>query len=601
MADQLRALTCPNCGAPLDFSQGERKVECSFCGSVIERSDDAPTPDDEGHALKINFADGRVTVQRAGGQQFKARHYTIKMGGGRPVVIEDDDAPGAVITSAVISAPQARRAARAAGGVGALVGCIILVSILLPIVILLFAVPQITNVLRSLISGDVGGALTAVPTLGSRINVRDDVLLAPSLSDAPPDLIALADVYPADGGDYTARIVALSGAEPKLLWQSAPLDTDTYDALLVADRERVYTVTGARLLAINRADGATAWEAALADTVQISLCGNCLRLLGDHVAVLSDDGTLQVFDARTGQAAWEFEANQDSPRGLYVLDDQLAFLDNDEDNNGLIRLFAPATGDARTIQPECEASFGSPSRIYWYTPVYAAPDGSDFYLAYGAPEFCVQRWSAGAGEMVWQTIVPDVFGEPSAPPLVTDEALYLSSRDRVVAVNAETGEAQTLSADEDYEFAPLAVQDRALLVRALRTRGSQRFALWALDAASGDVEWKFDLGEDFPVGASSSIINDEQSAWAWRAAADGLLLLRFRRASDDVSHTLLVDALDWRTGESRGQQRVPLGIETIILSSPVIAGWTGDTVWFSIESSVLAFDAASQQIVYRWP
>ncbi|MBL8056742.1 MAG: hypothetical protein JNK29_08590, partial [Anaerolineales bacterium] len=50
----LRALTCPNCGAPLEFPQERASVRCRFCDSVIERSDDAPTAEDLGHSLKVD-------------------------------------------------------------------------------------------------------------------------------------------------------------------------------------------------------------------------------------------------------------------------------------------------------------------------------------------------------------------------------------------------------------------------------------------------------------------------------------------------------------------------------------------------------------------
>src|SRR5574337_203359 len=95
MADPnpLHALNCPNCGAPIHFAEDENSVRCAFCGSVIERSGDAPTPDDQGRALKINLVDGRVTVERPLGDSSTARRFTIKMQGGQPVIIEGGGQP----------------------------------------------------------------------------------------------------------------------------------------------------------------------------------------------------------------------------------------------------------------------------------------------------------------------------------------------------------------------------------------------------------------------------------------------------------------------------------------------------------------------------
>ncbi len=606
MADShsLRALNCPNCGAPMDFPDDDNSVRCAFCGSVIERSDEAPTSDDEGHALKINLVDGRVTVERPQGQASPSRHFTIKMQGGQPMVIEDwtTTRPPASPTT-----QTDRPVARQKSGVGCAVGVLVLIiglTTVVPIAASVFGMQQIIGILRSIASGDFGGALTAAPTLGTRILIGDAGLLTPSLLDTPPDLIALATLYPPDVPEGEKRLVALSGAEPKLLWQSAPLDKDTYTALILANRDFVYTVSGTRLFAFRRADGVTAWEAPLADELNLSLCPNCLRLLEDRLLAFTDDGTLEAFDARTGQPLWRFRATQASPRGLYLLNERPAFADRDEASEGLVRVFDPATGEQETFQPECPYGASGADTLDWTTPLYFAPNGSDLHLVFGFFELCVQRWDSRTLTQVWQTKVPDAPSGPSAPPLITDDDVYLSFGGQIVAVSAAAGDLRTLVEDEDYSLIPLTVQDNILLVRARRTRGSTRFELWALDKISGERQWKFDLGEDQPLDppdANTGIINDDQSVWTWHPLGDGLMILRFRRAADDVSHAILLDTLDWQTGVSHGQKSIPLGIETIILSAPTVIGWTRDTVWMSIESQMLGFDAASEAIIYRWP
>jgi outer membrane protein assembly factor BamB len=603
--DKLRALNCPNCGAPISFPEDQNTVRCAFCGSIIDRSDDAPTADDEGHALKINFADGRVTVERPQGRSSAAKHFTIKMQGGQPMVIEDwETGEPAVVQTTRTYRPAAGRKS----GAGCVVGFVILIIVLttvVPIVVSVFGIQQITGIVRSIVSGDFGGALTAAPTLGTRFLVGDSGILTPSLSDAPPDLIALATLYPPDAPEGEKRLVALGGAEPKLLWQSAALDKDTYTALILANRDFVYTVSGMRLFAFRRADGATAWEAPLADELQTNLCSNCLRLLEDRLFALTADGTLEAFDARTGQPAWRFRGNEASPRGLYLLDGRPAFADRDEEgSDGFVRVFDPATGEQETFRPECSYGASGADTVDWTTPLFPARNGSDLFIIFGFFEPCLQRWDGGALTQVWDTKFPDGNRPSDVPPLVADDDLYLTFGGQIVAVSTATGELRTLIEDEDYRLIPLAVHDDLLLVRAARTRGSLRYELWTLDKESGERRWKFDLGEDQPLDppdANTSIISDEQSVWTWHSLDGELMILRFNRAADDVSHAILIDSLDWQTGTSRGQTRVPLGVETIILSAPTIFGWTGDTAWMSIENQMLGFDAASEQIIYQWP
>jgi len=150
----------------------------------------------------------------------------------------------------------------------------------------------------------------------------------------------------------------------------------------------------------------------------------------------------------------------------------------------------------------------------------------------------------------------------------------------------------------------VAVQDNLLIVRARRTRGSTRYSLWALDKTTGERKWEFDMGTDLPLdppGGNTGIIDDETSVWTLHPMPDGLMVLRFRRAADDVSHAIFVETLDWQTGASGGQRRIPLGVQTIILSAPAIVGWANDTLWFSIEQVMMGLDTTSGQINYRWP
>ncbi len=621
----LRALTCPNCGAPLEFPKAQASVRCRFCDSIIERSDEAPTADDLGHALNVEVLGGQVHVSRAANAN--SRRFIIKMRNGQPLVIEAGDPvplpPPPVITS---SGPSGSAGPRRAGG-GAC-GVYLVVAVLAAgglfiglagmlggaglgavgdflnsgdLRVFQTQVPGLSEVMTQVPGFD--DLLTQVPSVGNRDTVSSSAVLVPAVSDAPADVIALTTEYSLSSGDNLQHLVALSGAEAELLWRSAPLDKDTYSAPILADSDFVYTVTGTRLLALRRADGQIAWNVTLADQLSLNICPGCFRLAGERLFTLTEDGTLQAYDARTGEPLWDYQALQDSPRGLYLLAGQPAFMDRDDQNNGLLRVFDPATGEPRTVQPTCATDFSSPDYPDWTTPLYLDPDGANLYIVFGFFRTCVTRLNAETLEAAWSTRLPEDLErlDTNVPPAFAADALYFSAGERVIQLSAADGAVAVTLEDPDYTFVPLTTAGDLLIARAKRQRGSARYELWAIDRAGGQTRWTYNLNQDPPLEVNSSIIDEDQPVWTWHVTAEGLTILRFKRAVDDVSHAVSIDTVNLETGVSAGEQDVRLGVETILLSAPTLLGWQQGTLWFVIEGQVLALDTARGAIVYRWP
>src|SRR5947199_8973473 len=90
-ANALRALRCPNCGAPIEFAAGQSSVRCRFCDSVIENSAEAMTDADHAHVIPGSPESSATGASATPGQ---ARRFVIKMRNGAPVVIESSGAPG---------------------------------------------------------------------------------------------------------------------------------------------------------------------------------------------------------------------------------------------------------------------------------------------------------------------------------------------------------------------------------------------------------------------------------------------------------------------------------------------------------------------------
>lgn len=606
----LRSLNCPNCAAPLDFPDARASVTCRFCGSIIERSDDDPTPDDESHALKIDLREGRISVEGAGGASSGAKRYVIKMQAGQPLVIDAGQTVqpptfSSVTYTNVPASTRSRPARSNAGCWGTLL--ILALTFGLPVVIILATIPGVGAFFGQLVSGNVQEAVSNVQTLGTNINVERSAALVPAANDAPPDILVLTRQWPLDGGETTSRVVALSGESPELFWQSESLGTDLYETPLLATDEHVIVVNQARLVAIRRGDGALAWEAPLTDEVAANVCVDCVRLIGDKVVALSDDGTLQAFAAATGESLWTFQSIQDSPRGLYVLDGRPAFMDRNEATEGLLYVFDPASGERQTFKPECTSDpFFGPRYADWTTPLFPAPDG-DFYMVFGWPTLCLQRFDATTMQPVWNTVSPNegnVQFQSGSTPLVAEDALYFANYKTLFAADAVTGELRELLTDDDYTFTPLDAFKDTVVTLAVRQRGSQRYEVWAVDATTGERRWSLDLGQDAPIGEPfgyGGIITDDATMWTWRATARGLQLLRFYRAPDDTSHALRYQTYDWQTGQGDGQKETRLGVDTIILTAPDFLLWRNDTLWMEMDGDLLGFDAASGEITYRWP
>lgn len=602
----LNALNCPNCGAPLEFLENQWTIRCSFCGSHIARSEEVVTADERERVLRTSMIDGRVIDKGSSEPGSTAiRSFVIKFRNGRPVVIaaeesSREDSVKQVVPPVTISIPSQAVSPGRTSCLSTVMGLFVVVMAL---GLVLFNFPQTGLMLRLLLAGDFDGAFKAAPSVGRMVHVRESAAFAPAAKGASPNLVVLTMQSFLDSNPQEYRLVEVNSADLTMLWQSPALGENVYRAPILVSDKFVYTLAQDRLLALSRSDGSLVWEARLADAVSLHVCADCVRLEGERLFALSDDGTLQAFDARGGGELWSFRANEDSPRGLYVLDGRPAFVDRDENNRGLLRLFDPASGEMQTLQPTC--SDGSREEyIDWTASLHLAPDGKSFYVLYDFAITCVQRWDAQTLQLLWSSTTPSsaFFG---ASPLVTKDTFYYDGDSQIIALDVATGDWRTVIADEEYAFVPLTVAGDRLLVRATRERGTERFEIWAVDVAGGDgADWTFDLGKNEPLDppdANQSIVHDNQSVWTWRIMSDDLVLVHFWCAEDDTSHAIRLETLDMQTGKSQGVREIPLKLSTPILSAPAFTLWRGDILWMSMEGTLMGLDVAAGEIVGRWP
>ncbi len=615
MTDTPRSLNCPNCGAPISFPPGEDSLRCRFCDSSIERSPSDLTADDDAHVIQLNTA----TFSSAS-VSGPARRFVLKMRNGQPVMIEVGQPP-AQPPARPVDPDYARRVAAASDAAigrrprtaappakSSSLGCVlvglVIVAVIGVIATLMFlADPKAMLLVQQLLAGDVDQALATGGTLGANVLLSGSNLLIPGPDAGPDQAILLSNQYPAGGekpNEY--RLMAVDTATRRLLWQTEPLGPDLYSVRLLYDTDRIYLTSGASLVAVNRADGAIAWTAPLADAIEFNICTDCLQLVAGRLGALSADGTLAVYDAATGDQQWAAVADQASPRGLYLLGGRLAFMDRNAEAAGVLRAFDAVTGQEKMVTPSCTVSEDLDTNVDWTTPLWLAPDGDSLYLAFGYSTVWLQRWDAHSLQADWCVPLSDSLSvsADNLAPVFTPTALYLAAGHQVLAVDLAQGRETTLLADEDNEFSIVAVQDADLVVLARRTRGTTRYALWDVDPTSGDPRWTFDLGDNEPLGPGD-IIDEDSPQWLAQPTAAGLRLVRFQSAEDDRSHAILNELLDWQTGASGGQTKTILNLPTIIFDGPNWQAWRGDTLWMVVENKLIAFDTAGNQIVSRWP
>ncbi len=604
-SSSLHSLNCPNCGAPLEFPEGQWTTHCNFCGSQISRSEEPVTANEHDRILRTSMIDGRVIDRDLAEPGSTSIHsYVIKFRNGQPVVLE---AGGSATSSTVrVVSPTVTVSVPTPTYSGGRNSCLATMGTLFVIAtalgIFLLSAPQTGQMLKLILAGDFDGMLTAMPSVGRMIRVGNSAALA-APAEGAPDLVVLTMQSSLDAETQEYRLVEVGGDEFAMRWQSAHLGKDVYSAPILVGDELVYTVAGDHLMALSRADGTMSWDARLADVVSLNVCVDCMRLEGKRIFALSDDGTLAAFDASDGQSLWSYRANNDTLHGLYVFDGRPALIDQDENNHGLLRVFDPASGEMQTAQPSCSNN-SSTDYLDWTSQLYLAPDGKSFYAFFDFFTACVQRWDAKSLELTWSSQAPDA-AFSNLSPLVTKDAFYYNGDHTLIALDAATGDARTLLTDEEYGFVPLTVAGDRLLVRATRERGSTRYEIWSVDTAGGnEADWTLDLGENEPLdppNASHPIITTGQSVWTWRIMSGDLMLVHFYRSENDAAHAIRLETIDVETGKRKDTREIPLKVTTSILSAPGFKVWQKDVMWMSLEGSLLGLDVAAGEITYRWP
>ena len=225
----------------------------------------------------------------------------------------------------------------------------------------------------------------------------------------------------------------------------------------VIDDGVVYFGSGIRLMAVDAATGEEIWRFETEDTVRSS------PAVSDGVVFIgSYDGHLYAVDAKTGQEVWKFKTGDRVLSSPAVTDGTVLFGSKD----GHLYAVDTATGEERW-------------KFQTGEPKLATEQPDD-------PE-------------AWDNFLPGVFTSPA----VADGLVIFGASDlNYYAVDLETGQQRWTfeTGGSESLFATPAIADGVVYVPEpfgeLGAQGPFRHvSLLALDAKTGEEQWRFDLGE----------------------------------------------------------------------------------------------------------
>jgi outer membrane protein assembly factor BamB/ribosomal protein L7/L12 len=401
--------------------------------------------------------------------------------------------------------------------------------------------------------------------------------------------------------DETYLVGMLDADSGKLRWQSDPLSGDGYVDAIAQAGGLVYAASLADLLAYQAGDGSLAWHAVMPD--RLNYGDASLLVTGGRVLAITLDQSIQAYDAATGTLVWTRRLSG-YDRTLRMVGSSLVVYDYiGEDYTYSLVFLDPTDGrEQRVITPACPYDEYSSATLDPDSGLLYDDGENALYLVFDSSPGCIQRLDLASGQISWQTLDEDwyTFSSDGFNGLLMDDRLYFSTGDQILAVDKTTGLLQTLLADEDNELLPLAVSADTLIVRLRRTRGSERFELRGLDIASGRMLWQMDMGNARPVDPPdemAGLVDENDAGWTWSLVAGQLVLIQFQAAPTQ----LLIQTVDPADGTLAAEITIPLkSVTSDFYSIPEVIAWRGELVYFSLDATIFCVNILTGEVIFHY-
>ena len=428
--------------------------------------------------------------------------------------------------------------------------------------------------------------------IGPHYDPETPLVLAPSGSNAAAQIAGV--FYNADADTHSIGLV--DPATGKLLWQAAKLSGDGNPEAVVSGPDLIYAANATDLLAYHKSDGSLAWQAQMPD--KLNYGDSTMLVTAGRVITNNADQSIHAYDAATGQQVWSKQlAGYD--RTLRLMGASLVVMDYTDSSSDYGLLFLdPATGTQQNvITPTCTFNDNS---SYLDTDAGLLYDqaGNALYLVYDSSSGCVQRLDLTSGKTVWEADSKDSFSfsPDGLQSLMTDSTLYFSNGNNLLAVDNSSGNMKVLMTNPDYELLPLAMAGDKLIVRARRTRGTETFQLWGVDAVSGSQVWQVDMQGSSPIdppNEMSGLIDNTDFGWTWRLASTGLVVGNFQAQPNQ----LVLETFNPASGTSLGKKAIPLNnISGDFYDIPTVLSWQGNVAYLSLDLNIYSLDVTTGQL-----
>ncbi len=634
MNTQPTTLNCPACGAPLDADGTRAVVRCKFCGNVslipgiptsqaaapasaldeirqmagggnlteaveryrqtygveLQEAKDAvdalqagrlATSSTPGMPTREELTKALEDVQRLlstgdklGAIKVYREHYDVSLTRAKYAI--DQIAAGQTASpEAGFRGPGVQAQERRTSPAGKLLATFITLAIILAV-----------------IGGLVFAMLQPGGPLSKHYYPNSPVALVPSENDTNPDIAALFYNPDAD----TRFIGLVDGTTGKLHWQAAKLSGEGFADAVASGPDLVYAANATNLLAYQKSDGSLAWQAQMPD--KLNYGSSTLLVTAGRVITNNADQTIQAYDAETGKLIWSKRLSG-YDRTLRLIGSSLVVIDyTDNDYHYGLIFLDPASGDqTNSITPTCTYN-DYDSNIDTDTGLVYDQAGNALFLVYGSPYGCVQRLDLANGQISWSATSKDSFNlSPDGfQYLMTDSSLYFSNANDLLKVDKSTGIMQVLLTNPDYSILPLAMAGDKLIARARRTRGTDRFELWGVEAASGSLAWRLDMQGASPIdppNEMSGLIDDTDSGWTWRLVPSGLVIMKFQAKPNQ----LVMETFNPAEGTSLGSQTISLSkVSGDFYDIPTVINWLGDIAYLSLEANIYTLDVTTGKL-----
>lgn len=610
------SIKCPNCTAPIEFETGDAlAVRCPYCGmstpipealrkqsqarNAVGLSDDAVA-----RIVALiasgNSADAIALIRRSTGidlESARRLHDAMKNGDAAALstLLNGQSSAGTVV---IVRRRSCLGSLIVWGIVLAVVGTILATAV--PGIVGLAWLRQFVGLVPPAVSERVDSVVqAAIPPFAGLVFQQN---AKRTDDDSRQDVVTIA-LEPSTSKSLLVYLDVLSNT---VRWRS---EVDAQSTFVTTD-DAVYVATKSRLRAIDRASGATRWEAPLSDEVS-SACDACVLTAPTRIFVLSSDAEVQAFDAADGRKSWSVTLSKIQPR-IASWGDKLVVIDRDEDFEphaaAQVRIFDAAGESSTQFHLTCETpqtknSAGGQEHADPDSAIHINTDEGALYAWFGGFSSCIQKYSLADGALVWSAQVDAREEDGRATQFLhSGDTLYVAGDESILTADVVSGKTRILhTLDEDHDGMYLYGESAgALVVHTIKTRGTRRYELQAIDMQTGQQRWTTQFEEDggpFTLDADySGLLSNSEEEVAWTVVVTPSAVRLLRIASKPFR--FIFEDIDGASGVAGGRVEAPLAGDPLLLG-PALVGRRGDELWVHVDRGFVVLDLNAKKSIRR--